>query len=107
METRKLEQEEWAEYFDSVTRRLVHEKTPVYTEVRVMNPLVGAQTEVAWQPLFGMTFDVRENKLEIATDPVDHMITGPEAIYVIEEGGLPTTVEVETPGMKQVIELRY
>lgn len=108
MTTRQLGRDEWGKYFDHITRTLVHEKAPIYTEVRVMNPIIGAQVETAWQPLVGITFNPREETLEIATEMVDHMIGAPTEVYVIEgEEGLPVTVEVVADGTKQVIELRY
>lgn len=108
MATRLLEPEVWKEYFDRVTKTLVHEKQPIYTEVRIMNPVVGSQVETAWTPLIGLTYDPRGGSLEIATDPVDHLINAPTAVYVLEPSeGLPTVIEVVTADSRQVIELRY
>ncbi|HVZ39735.1 MAG TPA: DUF5335 family protein [Candidatus Kapabacteria bacterium] len=108
MSTRKLDQQEWGSYFDRITKSLTHEHMPIYTEVRVMEQGVGSQTETSWTPLIGITFNYRANTLEVATDPIDHMIPEPSEIYVMEDAqGLPTTVEVLSAETKQVIELRY
>lgn len=105
METRKLQKSEWLSYFDSISKKLQDQLT--YGEIRVLDPRIGAQTENVWAPLLGITYDHKDNLLEITVGDIDHMIFRPDEIFVQSENeSLPRTIEVVHGEEKQVIELR-
>jgi hypothetical protein len=105
MATRKLAQDEWATYFNAVSKYL--RNTTTYAEIRVIDPAIGAQSENIWSPLSGITYDRKDNMLEVDVDGIDHMIFRPSEIYVEEQSEvLPRSIEVLQGKGKQVIELR-
>src|SRR5437762_3513740 len=76
-------------------------------EITVLEPDAGAQVETEWRPLLGITYDHKDNILEIAVEHHDHLITNPDEIYVEESGeGMPSSMEVVAGQTKHIIALR-
>ena len=67
MTIRRLKRPEWSPFFDVVPKLL---------------EATGDQTQAEWLPLLGITYEPRDNIVEIALDGVDHMISKPRGIYL-------------------------
>ena len=69
---------------------------------------LGSQVLAEWLPLIGVTFDPKDNLIEIAfVEGVDHLVIRPKELYV-DEGPLGvTSMEiVDTDGVRQIVKLR-
>jgi hypothetical protein len=103
MTTRKLEKSDWRPFLDRVSKLL---KAKV-AEVRVASLHLGEQVEADWLPLIGITYDPKDNLVEVALEGLDHMIRNPREIYI--ENGADTVASIEiidTDGVKQIVRLK-
>jgi len=110
-DTRKLNAEEWVEYFDSIAPRV--EGRPVTIEV--MSEQLGDQLDVERLPLAAIGYDPKDSVLEVAVGgrgvryPVllRHFISDPQEISVEESGSLgPTAILVtDASGASTLIRL--
>ncbi len=103
MSTRKLENREWKPYFDHFAAELEGK----YVEIEVAGSAFGSQTESEWAPLTGITYDPKNDLLEIATDNIDHLISKPREIYVdVDLEGLHSVEAIDPDGNKHIIRLK-
>lgn len=103
MTTKKLEKPAWQAYFDNMSRGL-HGKR---VEVEVASLKLGDQIEAEWLPLFGITYDPRNDLIDVALEGLDHMVRHPKEIFVDEEAVLLKSMEViESDDTRQIIRLR-
>jgi hypothetical protein len=103
MATRKLDKAQWRAFFDLVSGGLLGMRA----EIEVDSLELGAQVEAEWLPVLGITYDPKDDILEIALEGVDHLIHGAREIYV-DEGvtGLESLLVVDGDGVKQIVKLR-
>lgn len=103
MTTRKLERSEWRQYFDEVAKRL----PSMRVGVSILGDDIGVQLETENGALLGMSYDSNDEVFEVATSNIAHRVPKPKEIYVREEGGRLSSVEViAQDDTKQIIELR-
>jgi hypothetical protein len=99
----KLEKSQWRAYFDRMSKALVGKRA----EIEVASLKLGDQIEAEWLPLFGITYDPKDDILEIALDEVDHLINKPREVYVEEESLELTSLEVvDADDVRQIVVLR-
>jgi hypothetical protein len=103
MATRKLDKKKWKTFFDRVSKMLEGKQA----EIEVASLRLGAQVEAEWLPLHGITYDHKDDLIEVTLDGLDHIITKPREIYV-EDGiaGLESVEIVDADGVKQIVKLR-
>jgi hypothetical protein len=103
MTVRKLEKRQWRPYLDRVSKGLIGKRA----EVEVASLDLGAQVLAEWLPLLGITFDPKDDIVEIALDGVDHLVVRPKELYV-DEGplGVASLEIVDTAGIRQIVKLR-
>lgn len=108
MSVKKLDSKHWAAYFEQFSKELIGEKRVDYAEIRVFSRDFGAQRETSWLPLDGITYDAKDDVLEVAVKGLDHLVYKPREIYIDEtREGILTSLEVVHPdGTTEVIELR-
>ncbi len=107
MSVRKLDQSEWQAFFDRFSREMIRNNRVDYAEIRVVSPEVGAQPETAWLPLIGITYDPKDDLLEVAVENLDHLVYHPVEIYVDEQEGRINGLSIlSKDGRKEIVELR-
>jgi hypothetical protein len=89
--SRKVERQEWQGYFDRVSKGIEDEKAEL--EVAGLAGL-GDQIAAQWIPVIGITYDRKDDLVDLALDPLDHMIRKPREIWVDESGASLESVEV-------------
>jgi hypothetical protein len=100
MTTRKLEPNTWQSYFDHVSRRLHASQV----EIDVTGLDIGVQVAAERLTIDGLSYDPSEHAMVITAEDVEHRITEPQEIYVVEEVGLLRSVEiVDADGHKQIV----
>jgi hypothetical protein len=103
MTTRKLERSDWQQYFDEVAKHL----PSMRVAVSILGDDIGAQLETENSALLGISYDSNDQVFEIATPNISHRVANPKEIYVREEGGTLSSIEVITQDdTKQIVELR-
>jgi hypothetical protein len=103
MTLRKIDRSEWHGYCDAISKLLIGK----VAEVEVAALSLGDQIEVEWLPLLGITYDPKNNLIEVALDEVDHLIHDPREFYV-EEGplGIDAIEIVDGGDERQIIKLQ-
>lgn len=98
-----LPQSDWRSFFDRMAAGLLGKQA----EIEVASLELGDQIVVEWLPMIGITYDSRDDLLDVALDRTDHLIHHPEQIVVEESGtGLASVAVVDRDGTRQVIRLR-
>jgi Family of unknown function (DUF5335) len=103
MTTRKLDKREWHPFFDRISKTLIGKRA----EIDVASLELGDQIEAEWLPLIGITYDPRQDMLEIALEGLDHLIPYPKQIYIDETEGVLTDLEViDVEGASRIVHMR-
>jgi hypothetical protein len=100
---KQLEKSQWRAYFDRISKTLVGKRA----EIEVASLKLGDQIEAEWLPLLGISYDPKNDIIEIALEGVDHLIHKPREIYVEQEGLELSSLEViDAEGARQIVVLR-
>jgi hypothetical protein len=103
MAVRKLEKPEWRPFLD-VMSKLLEAKD---AEIEVASLRLGDQIEAEWLPLLGISYDPRDDVLDIALDGFDHIIRKPREIYLDNGGNELMSLEiVDADGVGQIVKLK-
>jgi hypothetical protein len=100
---KQLEKSQWRAYFDQMSKALVGKRA----EIEVASLKLGDQIEAEWLPLLGISYDPKDDIIEIALEGVDHLIPKPREVYVEENGLELSSLEViDAEGTHQIIVLK-
>jgi hypothetical protein len=100
---KQLEKSQWCVYFDRMSKALVGKRA----EIEVASLKLGDQIEAEWLPLLGISYDPKDDIIEIALEGVDHLIPKPREVYVEENGLELSSLEViDAEGTHQIIVLK-
>ena len=103
MAAAQIDRSRWAPFFDSVTKILMGKQA----EIEVASLDLGDQIEAEWIPLIGITYDHKDDLIEIASDELDHLIHSPREVFVdYGVGGLVAIEIVDADGATQIVKLR-
>jgi hypothetical protein len=103
MTIRKLEKPEWRPFLDVVSKLLEAKNAEV--EIAALD--LGDQVLAEWLPLLGITYDPKDDIVEVMLDGYDHMIRRPHEIYLDNGAGALTSIEiVDANGVKQIVKLK-
>jgi Family of unknown function (DUF5335) len=102
MPIRKLDKEEWRPFFDGLSKVLQGERA----EIEVVSLALGDQVEAEWLLFFGITYDPKDDIVEIALDGIDHVIEKPREAYVDGDNGFFSMEIVDVNGAHQIVKLR-
>lgn len=102
MASRALPKEEWKTYCDRISKGM----TGARAHVEVAGLALGDQVAAKWLRLIGITYDPKNDLLEIAMEGLDHLIYGPRDIFV-DDGlaGLTSMEIVDSDGRRQIVKL--
>ena len=78
MAATEIDRSSWAPFLDTVTNSLMGKQA----EIEVVSLDLGDQIEAEWTPLIGMTYDRKDDLIEIALDELDHLIRSPRQLFV-------------------------
>jgi hypothetical protein len=78
-----------------------------WAEIEVASPETGDQILAEWIPMIGVTYDSRNDLLDVALARTDHLIFHPQEIAV-EEGteGLMSIAVTTSDGTRQIVRLK-
>ena len=100
---RKLERAEWRPFLDRISKGIAGKQA----EIEVASLDLGDQIEADWVPLIGLVYDPKDDIVEVAVEGLDHLIHKPRELYVEEEGGELSSLEVfDADGTRSIIKLK-
>jgi len=100
---RNLPKTEWRGFFDRMSRPLLGK----WAEVEVAALDLGDQVVAEWIPMIGITYDSKDDLVDVALDRTNRLIRHPTAITVEEAPtGLTSVAVVDAEGARPVVRLR-
>lgn len=102
MNVRKLERKDWSSFLDHLSKLCVGRQV----EVRANSLALGDQIEARWLPLIGLTYDPKDDVIEVALEGLDHLIHRPRDVFVDDGAGLTSVEIIDVDGVKQIIEFK-
>jgi hypothetical protein len=103
MAVQKIDKPDWRAFFEWLSQGLLGARA----EIEVASLDLGDQIEAEWLPLLGITYDDKNDVLEVALEGVDHLIYGPREVWADPNVGELMSFEViDDRGVSQIIKLR-
>lgn len=105
MATQKLEKTAWQPYFDHVSKQLGAGSKQA--EIEVASLKLGDQIEAEWVPLLGISYDPKDDLVQVLVEGLDHLIRNPVDIYVETDPlGLITMEVIDKDDVRNIVKLR-
>jgi hypothetical protein len=99
----KLNRQQWQPFFDAMSKVIEGKRVQIETA----SLKLGDQIQAEWLPLIGITYDRKDNVIEVALDGLDHLIHKPRDVFIDQEGSVLARFEViDEDGAAQIIKLR-
>jgi hypothetical protein len=96
-------QAEWMPFFNRMSQALQGK----WAEVEVSSLDLGDQVVAEWVPLIGITYDSRDDLLDVALDRANHLIYHPRQIVVEQTAtGIASVAVVDAEGARQIVKLK-
>ncbi len=103
MAVRKLDKRQWRTFFERVSKGIVGK----HPEIEVASLALGDQIAAEWLPLLGISYDPKDDIIQIALDGLDHIIRAPREVYVdLGPTGLTSMEIVDAGDVRQIVQLR-
>ncbi|WP_026607158.1 DUF5335 domain-containing protein [Methylocapsa acidiphila] len=103
MTARKLEKANWGPFLDHLSKSLAGARV----EIEASSLPLGKHVQAEWLPLIGLTYDPKDDIVELALEGLDHLIHKPRDIYVEDATGLLANLEiVDAEGLTQAVKLK-
>lgn len=106
--TTQVRPERLTTYFDDFTKRFLRDSSPKVVDVEVVAPEWGDQLAADGARLTGITYDHKDNALDIILEAGDHRVYQPREVWVVEEAdGFVSAIQiVGTDGRREVVSVR-
>jgi len=100
----QIDRNQWAPFLDGITNSLLGKQA----EIEVVSLDLGDQIEAEWAPLIGITYDRKDDLIEIALDELDHLIRSPRELFIdYGVGDLVAAIEiVDADGNRQIVRFK-
>jgi len=100
---RTVPQAEWRSFFDRMSKALPGK----LAEIEVASLDLGDQIVAEWVPLLGVTYDSKDDLVDVALDRLDHLIRHPKEITASEtEDGVASFAIVDAENARQEVKFR-
>ncbi len=94
---------DWRTFFESLSAVSVGKRV----EIEAASLDIGDQIVAEWLPLLGMTYDSRDDLLDIALPGLNHLIRRPQQILIEEsENGVELIAVISEDETQQVLRLK-
>jgi len=81
--------------------------TGKWAEIEVASLDIGDQITAEWIPLIGITYDSKDDLLDVALERYDHLIRHPQQVVVDDaDGSLRSVAIVDAEGSTQIVRMR-
>ncbi len=100
----QIDRGRWAPFLDTITNSLIGKQA----EIEVVSLDLGDQIEAEWAPLIGITYDHKDDLIEIALEDLDHLIRSPRQLFIdYAVGDVVTAIEiVDGDGNRQIVKFK-
>jgi uncharacterized protein DUF5335 len=100
----QIDRAQWAPFLDAVTNSLLGKQA----EIEVVSLNLGDQIEAEWAPLIGVTYDRKNDLIEIALEEMDHLIHSPRELFIdYAVGEVVAAIEiVDADGNRQIVRFK-
>ena len=102
----QIDRAQWAPFLDAITNSLIGKQA----EIEVVSLDLGDQIEAEWAPLIGITYDHKNDLIEIALDDMDHLIRSPRSAVPDDPDWLTDVVAaieiVDGDGNRQIVKFK-
>jgi hypothetical protein len=102
MTTRKLDKAQWRGFLDHMSKLLEGKQA----EVEVVSLNLGDQIEAEWVPIIGVTYDPKDDLIDVELEGLDHMIHKPRELYVENGIGVASLGIVDADGVMQIVKFK-
>jgi hypothetical protein len=104
MAAEQIDRTRWAPFFDNLTKSLIGKQA----EIEVASLDLGDQIEAEWAPLIGITYDRKDDLIEIALEELDHLIRSPRDVFVdYGVGGAIVAIAIDDgDGNREIVRLK-
>lgn len=103
MSIQQIEKYMWQPFFDTLTKSL----TGSLAEVEVASLDLGDQIAAEWTPLVGISYDPRDDIVDVALAGLDHRVRAPRDIYVdYDASGLVSLAIIDADDVQQIVKLK-
>jgi len=98
-----LDKAKWESYFDTMAKYLGAN----LVEIEVASMEIGDQIEAEWVSLIGISYDPKDDIVDVAVEGIDHLIHQPTEI-VLEDAvdGIKWLEITDKDGVRQIIKFR-
>lgn len=104
MATQKLDKASWQKTFDQMSKSLLVGKQ---VEIEVLGLDIGDQIEQDWIQLLGISYDPKDDLIQILVEGLDHLIRKPREVWVDHGAiGLVSMEVIDADDVRQIIRLR-
>jgi uncharacterized protein DUF5335 len=103
--SRKIDRAGWQVYFERMSRVMAKDGKQAELEVESLD--LGDQLAAEWVALDGITYDHKDDLIEMVLGDLDHLIRQPREIWVDEVGPSLASMEVvDREGARHILKLR-
>jgi hypothetical protein len=96
-------QADWRGFFDRMSKAFLGKRA----EIEVASLDLGDQVIAEWVPVLGITYDSRDDLLDVALDRSSHLIRHPREIVVEEvPSGVASVAVIDADGTRQIVRLK-
>ena len=100
---RTIPRTERRSFFDRTSQALLGK----WAEIEVASMDLGDNIIAEWVPMIGITYDSRDDLLDVALDRANHLIRHPKEILVEEDdNGLKSVAVLDGDDTRQIVNLR-
>jgi hypothetical protein len=100
---RSIPKSEWRSFFDRLSQALLGR----WAEIEVATMDLGTTIIAKWIPMLGITYDSRNDLLDVGLDRANHLIRHPKEIVVEEDAtGLKSVAVLDREGARQIVNLK-
>lgn len=98
----RIEKADWKPFFEQLSRTLEGKRT----EIEAASLDLGDQVLAEWLPLLGITYDPKDDLVDVALERVDHLIRHPREVTADKSGRLTSIEIVDEEGTRQIVKFR-
>jgi hypothetical protein len=103
MTARAIDKKDWAAFCDGVSRVLGGSNV----EIEVDSLDLGSQIEREWAPWIGISYDPKDDVIEIALEEVDHLVNEPREMVVdLDDMEINALQITDGDGRRHLVRLR-
>jgi hypothetical protein len=103
MITETVDKKRWDGFLNQLSKGLEGKRA----EISVASLDLGSQVEAEWLPFLGMTYDRRNDAIEVILEGLEEVIPHPQKLSYMQDGGSVTSLEViDARGVQRIVKLK-